>query len=55
MNRSEDICECGLHWELCCVLAFIDTMCLAAIRGEVRTAQHCAARAIELLTTERLT
>ena len=41
--------SCTLPFELCTALAFIETLCVAAIRGEVLNAQHCAKRALELL------
>lgn len=43
------VCTCGLRWQLCCALAFLEIMCCAACNGEVRTAQHAAWRILDLI------
>jgi hypothetical protein len=42
-------CSCGLPWELCTATGYIETLCLAATRGEVINAQVAAQRALELI------
>ncbi len=44
-----ELCECGLPWQLCSMLGFIDIMLTAALRGEIHNAQHAAAQALEVL------
>ena len=49
LDFDKNRCQCGLHWELCSALSFLEIMCTAATRGEVANAQHAAARFLEIL------
>lgn len=43
------ICDCGLPWPLCSFFGFLDCMLTAVMCGEIRNAQYCSNRALEVL------